>query len=84
MTFTATSGACWLGAQDSPTSSSYLQEWTLAPGQTVTYQATGPLAVKIGAPKYVTIKVDGRVVALPAGNIDAYDISFVSSTGTSV
>jgi hypothetical protein len=84
VSFTATAGECWLGAQQQANSSAYLQMWTLTPGQTATYKASGPLVVKIGAPKYVTIKVNGKPVVLPPGNVQAYDISFTTGAGTSV
>ncbi|HUY30410.1 MAG TPA: RodZ domain-containing protein [Acidimicrobiales bacterium] len=82
VTFTAVGGTCWLGAQQQVASSSYLQMWTLTSGQRASYQANGPLVVKIGAPRYVTIAVDGEPVVLPPGNVQPYDISFTTGSGT--
>lgn len=84
ISLTATSGTCWLGAQQQVNTTAYLAMWTLAPGQTATYHASGAVVIKIGAPKYVTIEVNGRRVDLPPGNIQAYDIRFATGAGTSV
>jgi hypothetical protein len=83
VTFKATTGECWLGAQSQVNTTAYLKMWTLMPGETASYSASGPLVVKIGAPKAISVEVDGRPLTLPASNIDAYDISFVSGSTTS-
>jgi hypothetical protein len=82
LTFSATTGACWLGAQAQVNTSAYLQMWTLQPGQSATYTASGPLVVKIGAPHYVTIRLDGKPVVLP-DYATPYDVSFSSSASAS-
>jgi hypothetical protein len=82
VTFKATTGECWLGAQRAVDTTAYLQMWSLGPGETASYTASGPLVVKIGAPKYVKVEVDGIPVVLPPGNVQAFDISFVASSGT--
>jgi hypothetical protein len=82
VSFSAASGACWLGAQQL-VGGPYVKMWTLAPGEQASYAATGPLVVKIGAPRYITIAVDGTPLALPAGRDQPYDVSLVpGSTAT--
>jgi hypothetical protein len=76
VSFSVASGACWLGAQQL-VGGPYVKMWTLAPGQQASYAASGPLVVKIGAPRYVTISVDGTPLALPAGRDQPYDVSLV-------
>ncbi|HVC26482.1 MAG TPA: hypothetical protein VND23_12065 [Acidimicrobiales bacterium] len=82
ITFRATGGTCWLGAQQQVVSNTYLQMWTLASGESASYRASGALVVKIGAPRYVSISVAGEPVVLPPGNVQPYDISFTTGTGT--
>lgn len=82
ITFAAVGGTCWLGAQQQVATSAYLQMWTLSSGERASYHADGPLVVKIGAPRYVTISVDGVPVVLPPGNVQPYDVSFTAGSGT--
>ena len=81
VSFAAASGACWLGAQQQA-SGPYVRMWTLAPGAQATYAASGPLVVKIGAPRYVSISVNGTPLVLPAGRDQPYDVSLVPGTST--
>ncbi|MHB1974928.1 MAG: RodZ domain-containing protein, partial [Acidimicrobiales bacterium] len=81
VSFAAASGACWLGAQQQA-SGPYVRMWTLAPGAQASYAASGPLVVKIGAPRYVSISVNGTPLVLPAGRDQPYDVSLVPGTST--
>ena len=82
VTFAAVGGTCWLGAQQQVATTAYLQMWTLSSGQQASYHANGPLVVKIGAPHYVKMAVDGIPVVLPPGNVQPYDVSFTAGSGT--
>lgn len=83
VTFKTSSGACWLGAQAQP-NGPWLKMWSLNPGQSARYAASGPLVIRLGAPQYVSIEVNGVPVQLPAGKVNPYDISFTPSASTSI
>jgi len=83
VTFKTSTGACWLGAQAQP-NGPWLKMWSLNPGQSAQYTANGPLILRLGAPQYVSIQVNGVPVQLPAGKVNPYDISFTPSASTSV
>jgi hypothetical protein len=68
--FSATA-ACWLGSQKSE-SGPYLWMDTLSAGQSTTYSATGTRIIRLGAPKAVTLTINGIPVALPASNVLSY------------
>ncbi len=71
----AASAPCWLGVQEG-VNGKYLWMTTLEAGGTVSYRASGPIAVRLGAPPHVRVQVDGVNVALPAQNVQPYDITF--------
>lgn len=75
---TDTGSACWVGIQQTLNGPDVWQE-TLAPGQSATYQASGPLVIRIGAPQYLGVKVNGLPVRLP-GYVQPYDVLFNPST----
>ncbi|MCU1491884.1 MAG: hypothetical protein JWM85_3289 [Acidimicrobiaceae bacterium] len=82
VTFTAQT-PCWVGAQKTQNASGPW-DWMAEPGMsngpvTATYHATGPVVIRLGAPKAVQVTVNGLPVALPAGNVQPYDIAFVGS-----
>ncbi len=77
ITFSA-SGPCWLGVQQG-VNGKYLWMTTLLAGQTSSYKANGPVAVRLGAPPYVKVQVNGVNVELPPTNVQPYDITFSSS-----
>jgi hypothetical protein len=80
ITFSVTgSSPCWLGAQASP-GGPYLWMQTVPPGGTTSYTANGPVVIRLGAPPVVSVAVNGMKVALPAGNVQPYDLSFTPST----
>ena len=77
ITFSA-SGPCWLGVQQG-VNGKYLWMTTLLAGQTSSYKANGPVVVRLGAPPYVKVQVNGVNVELPPTNVQPYDITFSSS-----
>jgi hypothetical protein len=72
LTFSATA-ACWLGAQRRA-NGHYLWMDTIEAGQSTTYSASGPRLIRLGAPKAVSITLDGIPVSLPSGNVQSYII----------
>jgi Domain of unknown function (DUF4115) len=72
LVFSATA-ACWLGAQRR-TNGKYLWMDTLEAGTSTTYSASGPRLIRLGAPRAVSITLDGIPVALPSGNVESYII----------
>ncbi|MGA8296328.1 MAG: RodZ domain-containing protein [Acidimicrobiales bacterium] len=73
---------CWIGilpSQHGP----YLWMTTLGAGTTTTYHATAPVYVRIGAPQYVRVKVDGVRLALPPKMIQPYDVTFTIGSSVS-
>lgn len=77
----AGTGACWVGIQKSA-GGSYVWEKTLAAGQTASYRATGPIVIRIGAPEYIRVSVDGRRAKLP-GLVQPYDVTLTPSSSSS-
>ena len=70
---------CWIGVQSSP-NGPWLWMTTLGPGQTATYDASGPTVVRLGAPRYVGVKVNGIPAELP-GFALPYDLTFSAGSG---
>lgn len=66
-------GRCWIGVETSPTGP-YLWMDTLAPGQHATFDASGSVTVRIGAPTELALSVDGVPVELPPGNVNPFDV----------
>jgi hypothetical protein len=77
VTFTA-SGPCWIGVEHS-TKGPWLWMDTLAGGQSQTYAASGDLVVRLGAPPYIKVAIDGITVDLPPSNVQPYDLTFTPS-----
>ncbi|HLI43084.1 MAG TPA: RodZ domain-containing protein [Acidimicrobiales bacterium] len=73
-----TGGTCWVGIQQS-TNGPWIWQETLYSGQSATYRATGPLVIRIGAPKYLGVKVNGLPARLP-GFVQPYDLTFSPSS----
>jgi hypothetical protein len=67
------SAACWLGAQRR-SNGHYLWMDTIEAGQSTTYKATGTRLIRLGAPRAVSITLDGIPVSLPSGNVQSYII----------
>ena len=78
VTFTTTSGACWVDATSSATGAT-LFSGTLAAGTQHSFSATGPVTVIVGAPTVLKATVDGEAVVLPAGFQTPFTISFVTA-----
>lgn len=73
---------CWLGIEPGSSSSgTYLAMKTLASADSWSYQANGSILVRIGAPKTLSVKINGETVALPS-TLQPYDITFVPSSTT--
>ncbi|MDA8295127.1 MAG: DUF4115 domain-containing protein [Actinomycetota bacterium] len=83
LTVTASAaGACWVGVQPSANASSYLWMDTLAPGATASYKATGTVAVRVGNPRVLSLRVNGQKVNLPPGRVQVYDVVLSPSQGS--
>jgi len=68
----------WLGVKSSTDSAIWLWMSTLTPGATQTYTANGPIVVDLGAPRYVSLTVNGIPAQLPDYSLPYY-LSFTSS-----
>jgi hypothetical protein len=73
-----TGGTCWVGIQQT-SGGPYVWQETLSAGQSASYKATGPLVVRIGAPKFLGVKVNGIPARLP-GYVQPYDLTFNPSS----
>ncbi|MCU1490614.1 MAG: hypothetical protein JWM85_2019 [Acidimicrobiaceae bacterium] len=80
-TVTGTS-SCWVGVQQRQ-NGPWLWMGTLTPGSTYTYQASGSVVVRIGAPSEVQVAVSGQKLALPASYVQAYDIALTAGAQAS-
>ncbi len=80
ITFSATA-PCWIGILPRP-HGTYLWMTTVEAGTTTTYHASAPVYVRIGAPQYVRVKVNGVRLALPPKMIQPYDVTF--TVGSSI
>lgn len=76
----ATGGPTWLGIQQ-VAAGPYVWEETLPPGQSVTYKATGPIVIRIGAPPYTSIQVDGVSAQLPVTS-QPYNVELTPGTAS--
>lgn len=80
ITFSSTA-PCWIGILPSERGP-YIWMTTVEAGTTTTYHANAPVYVRIGAPQYVVVKVDGVRLALPPKKIQPYDVTF--TVGSSI
>ena len=69
-------GICWVGIQQ-VAGGPYVWEETLYSGQTASYNASGALVIRIGAPEYLGVKVNGMTARLPS-YVQPYDVTFNS------
>ncbi|MGH9297612.1 MAG: RodZ domain-containing protein [Acidimicrobiales bacterium] len=76
--FADTGGTCWIGVQQT-SGGAYVWQETLYSGERATYRASGPLVIRIGAPRFVGVKVDNVPARLP-GYVQPYDVTFNPST----
>lgn len=72
-----TGGQCWVGIMRAA-GGPYVWQDMLASGESTSYTASGPVVVRIGAPKYLRVKVNGVPARLP-GFVQPYDVTFSSS-----
>jgi hypothetical protein len=79
LVLSATSASCWVDATDTATRS-ILFTGVLAPGQTHTVNATGPVTVLSGAPSAFTAAIDGSAVTLPSGFQAPFTLYFVPTS----
>jgi hypothetical protein len=78
----SSSAPCWIGILPSP-HGQYLWMTTVEAGTTTTYHATAPVFVRIGAPQYLIVKVNGVRLALPPKKIQPYDVTFTIGSSIS-
>lgn len=71
-------GTCWVGIQQTA-SGPYLWQGTLYSGQSTTYEASGSVVIRIGAPRYLGVKVNGVPARLPPF-VQPYDVAFNSTS----
>ncbi len=71
-------GLCWVGIQQT-SGGPYIWQDTLGAGQTTSYRASGPLVIRIGAPRFLGVRVNGVPVRLP-GFAQPYDVTFNPSS----
>jgi hypothetical protein len=71
-------GTCWVGIQQTA-SGPYLWQGTLYSGQSTTYDASGSVVIRIGAPRYLGVKVNGVPARLPPF-VQPYDVVFNSTS----
>ncbi|MHB1508162.1 MAG: hypothetical protein ACYCST_00715 [Acidimicrobiales bacterium] len=77
LSFTAVSGACWVGIGKQLGASTLLWAETVQKGSRASYVASGPLAVELGAPEYASVRINGVRVKIPAG-VTAYNLLFTA------
>jgi hypothetical protein len=71
--FQATGGLCWVGVEHT-TAGPWLFAETLGSGQSATYKGSGALIVRLGAPAYIGLTVNGLVAELPSGLKQTYSV----------
>jgi hypothetical protein len=74
----AATGPCWIGVERS-TGGAWVWEKTLQAGQQETYNATGTTIVRVGAPPYIKVSINGITVQLLPSNTQPYDLTFSTS-----
>lgn len=72
--FNDAGGTCWVGIEQAA-NGPYVWQATLTLGQSAAYQAKGPIVIRMGAPKYLGVKVNGLPARLP-GYVQPYDLVF--------
>jgi hypothetical protein len=79
LSFQATTGACWVGIQPSG-GGTWLFAETLDAGQSATYKGSGALVVRLGAPTYIDLDVNGLAAKLPSALTQPYNVDLTPST----
>ncbi len=80
LAFQASGGACWVGIEQS-TAGPWLFEQTLTDGQSTTYKGSGSLVVRLGAPGYMLLQLNGLPVELPSGVTETYNVDLTAASG---
>jgi hypothetical protein len=78
VTLTVTGSPCWVGIETS-SSGPWTWEGTLQPGAQKTYNASGTTILRVGAPRYLKVSIDGIDVQLPPSYMQPYDMTFTPS-----
>lgn len=82
MTFTATSGSCWVQVTDASGKTVFAASVAAGTSQTVT--GSGPTTVDLGAPTVVQVALDHAPVELPAGYRAPFTMTFAPAGTTAV
>lgn len=61
----------------------YIYDETLAPGASASYHAVGSVSVRLGAPSYVSVTVNGEALKLPPSNVLPFDLVLLPEATTS-
>ena len=78
LAFTTTNSACWVGIETGLGSGSFFWDETVQAGSSASFRGSGPLAVVLGAPEYLSsVTLNGVPVEIPKG-ITAYNLVFAS------
>jgi len=80
LTFQATGGRCWVGIEHTA-AGPWLFAETLGAGQSATYEGAGTLVMRLGAPAYLSLTVNGLPAKLPGGFTQPYDVKLTPVTG---
>jgi len=80
LAFQASGGACWIGIEQSA-AGPWIFEQTLTNGQSTTYKGSGPLVVRLGAPAYMLLQLNGLPVELPSGATQSYNVDLNPTSG---
>jgi hypothetical protein len=79
LAFQTTGGACWVGIERT-TAGPWLFNQTLTAGQSATYKGSGALIVRVGAPPYIGLTVNGLKAELPTRATQAYSFDLTPAT----
>jgi hypothetical protein len=77
ITFSTSSGPCYLGVETGLGTGDYLWSDTVPAGSSASYKASGSVVVNVGAPAYLSASLNGVPVSIPKGVTDDY-LAFVS------
>ena len=75
----SSTGPCWLGVEHR-VNGVYVWMDTLSAGTTTSYRASGTRVIRLGAPRVISITLDGIPIALPTKLVVPYDIKLVVPT----
>jgi len=83
LAFQAVGGACWVGVEHTTAGPSgpWLFAETLTAGQSATYEGSGALVMRLGAPAHIGFTVNGLVAEIPSGITQPYNVEFTPASG---